>query len=492
MATPDAATCYSALAARDERFDGHFFVGVTTTGIYCRPICAARTPRRDRCRFFGSQAAAERAGFRPCLRCRPELAPGRALIDAVPQLVRRALRRIEDGELDRRDVEDLAGALGVTGRHLRRAMERTLGVSPVELAQTRRLATAKRLLQDSALPVGDVALAAGFGSLRRFNALFRARFGCAPTAVRRSASPGVARDGAIALRLDYRPPFDWDALCAFLAVRAIPGVESVDGETYTRVVADGARRGVVRVEPDPERAALRASVPIAFAGTLAPLVAALRAAFDLDAEPRTVASHLTRDPLLAPLVARRPGLRVPGAFDPFETAVRAVLGQQVSVAAARTLAGRLVARYGAPLGAPTGGLTHAFPGAAVLAAAAPDELASIGMPVSRARSLHALAEGVASGGVDLGRGANPADVEVALRGLPGFGPWTIACVLMRALGAPDAFPAGDLGVRRALGGATARAATVRAEGWRPWRAYAVMHLWRACGENVTASKETSR
>lgn len=441
--TLDPEACYAALAVRDARFDGRFFVGVSTTGVYCRPVCPARTPRRDRCAFFRSPAEAEGAGYRACFRCRPELAPGRAPVDAVPHLVARAVRLVDEGFLNRGSVEALSDRLGVTARHLRRAMQAELGLGPLDLAQSRRMALAKRLLQDTALPVGDVAHASGFSSVRRFNAAFADRFGRTPSSVRRGGDAG----GAIVLRLDYRPPLDWPALLAFLGPRAFPGVERVEADTWRRHVTLDGHTGEVVVRPDPGRPALRAEVAPELLPVLMPLTARLRRLFDLDARPDAVTATLGRDPLLAPSVARRPGLRVPGGFDPFEVALRAVVGQQVSVAAATTLAGRLVARAGGRLPTP--------------AALATADLDAIGMPARRVETLRAVAARFAAGREDLDD-------------LPGIGPWTRAVVALRS-GDPDAFPASDLGVRKALG--SPDEALRRAEAWRPFRAYAVLHLW---------------
>jgi len=475
----DADACYRALVAKDARFDGLFFVGVSTTGIYCRPVCRARTPGRGRCTFFPSAVVAEREGFRACFRCRPELAPGAAPMDAPSRVVATAVARIEEGALNDAGLEDLARELGVTSRHLRRAMHDELGVSPVELAQSKRLALAKRLLHDTRMPVTEVALAAGFGSLRRFNAAFRARFGRPPTEVRRLAGAGDGRETADALTitLAYREPFAWDALLAFLRPRATPGVEAVQGGVYARTARIGKHAGWVRVSQVPGRAALRAEVSLSLAPALMPLVSRLRALFDLDARPDTVASHLRRDPLLRRLVAKRPGLRVPGAFDGFEVAVRAVLGQQVSVAAATTFAGRLAATFGDPLAADDPALRVLFPSASRLARASVAELASIGLTRARAESLAALARAVDAGELRLDSRGDPGIATEALLKLPGIGPWTASYVGMRALGAPDSFPEGDLALRRALGDVTAREAVARAEAWRPWRAYAALHLW---------------
>ncbi|HEY0133702.1 MAG TPA: AlkA N-terminal domain-containing protein, partial [Nannocystis sp.] len=465
--------CYAALTARDARFDGLFFVGVATTGIYCRPVCVARTPRRDRCSFHRSAAEAERAGFRACFRCRPELAPGHASVDALPRLVASAAALIDDGFLNERGVDALAATLGVTARHLRRATEEQLGVSPVELAQTRRLALAKQLLQDTDLGLAELAHASGFRSVRRFNALFLARFGRAPSELRR----GLAASGhGLSLRLDHREPFDWPRLLGFLAARAIPGVEQVGEHGYRRVVHLGGHTGVVHVRAT-RGSALRADIDLALAPVLMPLVVRLRRLFDLDADPIRVAEVLARDPALAPAIARRPGLRVPGSVDGFETAVRAVLGQQVSVRAATTLAGRLVARLGVPISGTHDGLTHRFPTAAELAAVPVAQLAAIGLPATRARTLHTIADAYTR---DLP--TDPADFVTTLTALPGIGDWTAQYLVLRALHHPDAFPAGDLVLRKALGDSSEKAARARAEAWRPWRAYAVMHLWTAHAE----------
>jgi AraC family transcriptional regulator of adaptative response / DNA-3-methyladenine glycosylase II len=477
----DRDACYRALRARDRRFDGAFFVAVSTTGIYCRPICPARVPGRDRCAFFARAAEAERAGYRACFRCRPELAPGLARVDAIPSLVRRATLALDEGSLDGDSVDVLAARLGVSARHLRRAMEAELGVSPIEYAQTRRLALAKRLLQDSSLPITEIAFAAGFGSVRRFNALFSARFRRPPSDVRRRAPTTSSAGDTIAIRLDFRPPIAWSALLAFLRERAIPGVERVDGATYLRTVRLGERTGSLAVSPKGAGApSLVASVSLSLAPELTIVIARLRALFDLDAQPHVIAEHLRGDPRLAPLVRRAPGLRLPGAFDPFEVAVRAVLGQQISVKGATTLAGRLAGAFGRTTVAPWGPARF-FPTAAELAAAPVAALRALGLPEARARTIVDLARAVVQGAIDLSGSAEPAATLAGLLGLRGIGPWTAHYVAMRALGWPDAFVAGDLGVRRALGLSSARAAEARAEPWRPWRAYAVMHLWGTLG-----------
>ena len=492
----DDGACYRALRARDARFDGVFYVGVRTTGIYCRPVCPARTPAEARCAFFAHAAEAERAGFRACFRCRPELSPGLGQIDAVPRLAQRAATKIHAGFLNERSVADLAAELGVTSRHLCRAVESEMGVSPVELGQTRRLALAKQLLQDTTLPLADVAFSAGFGSVRRFNALFQERFGRPPTAVRRDHGAKAGGD-FITLRMGYRAPFDWDALLAFLAARAIPGVERVGAGRYARTVAWGEHAGWLSVTRDEGARSVIARVSLSLAPRLTGITSRLRSLFDLDAQPDVIEGQLGGDELLAPLVAKRPGLRVPGAFDGFEIAVRAVLGQQVSVRGATTLSGRLASRFGRPIesgvvspagcpdtGAAPGaeGLTHTFPGPEALARAGAEALRTIGLPGARAHAIAELARAVDEGRVDLSDGADPTATLRELLELPGIGPWTAHYVGMRALRWPDAFPAGDLAVRKALGVETARAAEERAKPWRPWRAYAAMHLWASLAD----------
>jgi AraC family transcriptional regulator of adaptative response / DNA-3-methyladenine glycosylase II len=472
----DPDSCYRALCARDARFDGVFYVGVKTTGVYCRPICPARTPKSTRCEFFARAVEAEGAGFRACFRCRPELAPGLSSVDALPRLVQIAVARIEAGYLNEHSIDDLASSLCVTSRHLRRAIAAELGVSALELAQMRRLALAKQLLDDGVLSITDVAFGAGFSSVRRFNALCRERLGKAPSDLRRVRMHGADND-CIALRLDYRPPFDWVALLAFLRARAIPGVESVDAHEYRRSVVIGEHSGWLAVSPDPKRHALRARVSLSLSNTLMAVVARLRALFDLDARPDIVTRHLGRDSRLRALLAAHPGLRVPGAFDGFEMAVRAILGQQVSVRAATTLSGRLVARFGSGLASAATGIDRAFPTPLALASATLADVRAVGMPTMRARSVIELACAVAAGGIDLSSTGDPEQVGQALQKIRGLGPWTAQYVAMRVSRWPDAFVAGDLAVQKAMRVTSARAAEQSARAWQPWRAYAVMHLW---------------
>lgn len=459
----DPEGCWRALQARDARFDGRFFVGVSTTGIYCRPICTARTPRRDRCSFHANAATAEKAGFRACFRCRPELAPGHASVDAVSRLVAGALGRIEEGYLDLASIDSLARELGVSSRHLRRVFEVELGVSPIELAQTRRLARAKQLLHDSELSLTAIAYASGFRSLRRFNTAVLERFGRPPSDLRRMRAQPRGAPGHVSLRLDHRAPLDFDELLGFLRARALPGVEVVEDDCYRRRIGDAE----LRVWRDPARASLRLELDVALAPMLARIVAAVRRLFDLDAEPLAIKQVLRRDPLLAPLLRRRPGLRVPGSFDPFETALRAVLGQQVSVAAATTLAGRLLAHFGG------------VPSPSALAASSAESIAALGLPLSRARALIGLADAWDRGVITCARGSDVEQLHAAVVAVPGLGAWTAEYLSMRALHFPDVLPAGDLALRKALGGIASAQVRERARAWRPWRAYAALHLWTA-------------
>ncbi len=471
----DPDTCFHALSARDRRFDGRFFAGVRSTGIYCRPICPARTPRRDGVTFFARAAEAEREGYRACFRCRPELAPGEGPVDAVSRLVAAAAARIEAGFLNEGSVGGLSSLLGVTSRHLRRAVQAELGASPLELAQSRRLGLARQLLRDTTLPVTEVAHGAGFTSLRRFNAAFRSSSGQTPSGFRRAHGEGAA--GSLTLRLAYRPPFDWQTQLRFLAGRCTARVEQVEGDAYRRTVHLGANQGWVSVTANQERPALKVEVAPSLAGVLMPLVARLRALFDLDARPDAVAAVLGCDPRLAASLRAHPGLRVSGAFDGFEAAVRVVTGQQVSVAAATTIAGRLAAALGGAIETPFPGLDLLSAAPEAVSEAGEDRIARLGMPGARARCILALADAHLTGRLSFHREANPVAARAVLLEIPGIGPWAAELIAMRSLGDPDAFPAGDLGVLRALGVSSRREAEALGEQWRPWRAYAVMHLW---------------
>ncbi len=481
----DHAACYRAIQARDARFDGQIFTGVKTTGIYCRPVCPARTPHVENVVFYPSAAAAQAAGLRPCLRCRPEASPDFAAWRGTSNTVSRALALIETGALDAADVGGLAERLGMGERQLRRLFRQHLGASPVAVAQTRRVLLAKQLLHETRLPMAEVALAAGFGSIRRFNETFQALYGRPPGALRGDSTQVSTGNGGLSLRLAYRPPYDWEAMIGFLRLRAIPGVESVEAGRYARSIAIGPERGVLVVRP---AAGNFLAVDIHFPRlpALPAIIARVRRLFDLAADPLAIAAQLGQDSALAPLVAARPGLRVPGAWDGFELAVRAILGQQISVTAATVLAGKIAAAYGEALPADMQGLaagvTHVFPQPAVLAGV---ELG--GMPRKRAAALASLAGAVLADPLVLS-GRRSLDEAIAkLKALPGIGEWTAQYIAMRALREPDAFPHGDIGLMRALADADGRRPSAtellaRAEAWRPWRAYAALHLWTADGE----------
>jgi len=476
--TLDSTTCYRALRARDARFDGRFFVAVSSTRIYCRPVCTVKPPRRENCRFYPSAAAAESGGYRPCLRCRPELAPGNASVDATTRLAQAAASLIEDRVLDEEGLDAIAARLGITDRHLRRAFGAEFGVSPVEYAQTQRLLLAKRLLTDTALPVTDVAYASGFGSLRRFNALFKQRYRLQPTRLRRRMKEAAAAPAdALHFELSYRPPYDWPAVSAFLGARAIAGVETVTDGAYRRTVSvmlEGkAHRGWVEIAPASSKPALRVDVSASLAKALPPVLSRVKGLMDLACNPVEVAEALGE------IARRNPGLRVPGAFDGFEVAVRAILGQQVAVAAARTIAGRLVAAFGEGLETPHAGLNALFPSAQRIAGLPYGRIARLGMPGARAKTVVALARAVADGSLALLPNAEIEPTLEKLRSLPGVGEWTAQYIAMRALAWPDAYPHTDLGVMQALATRDPRKTLAAGEAWRPWRAYAVMHLWHS-------------
>ncbi len=465
----DADTCHAACDAKDRRFDGRFYIGVTSTGIYCRCICPARTPKRQNRTFWPSAAAAEAAGFRPCLMCRPERAPGLAPIDAPARLAAAAYARIEAGALEEQGLEALADDLGVTSRHLRRVMNAQFGASPIDIAQTGRLLTARRLLNETALPITEIAFASGFRSLRRFNATMKDRYGASPSQMR--GRKVIERGETFTVSLSPRGDYNIAPTLQFLATRALPGVEIGNAKRYARTIKIGDASGWLAVGMGPKGLMLTLSENLA--PHLRPLVANVRGAFDLDAEMTTVDAHLAADPELAPDVKREPGVRVPGALDGFETVIRAVLGQQVTVAGARTLTDRLVQSFGASNATfASEGLTHTFPDAPALANAGVNAIAKIGLPRKRAETLHHLARAAAEGRLPLARGAIAAG-RAALAEIPGIGPWTIEYVALRALGDPDAYPATDIALINALG---RRGETL--ENLKPWRAYAAIRLWR--------------
>jgi len=476
----DPQAAYRAVVAHDARFDGRLFVGVTSTGVYCRPVCRVRTPMQRNCRFFHNAPSAEVAGFRPCLRCRPEMAPGLSLVDSPQVLSGIAARMIDEAARAGADLylPDIAVRLGVTDRHLRRIFAAVHGVSPIDYLTTQRLLLAKRLLTDTPLPVTEVAHASGFSSLRRFNDAFSTRYRMSPTALRKER--GFAPRGALVLRLAYRPPYDIDALLGFFAARRVAGVEAVDPatrslrRTLSLVHRGEALRGWLAGRFVAERHEFELQVAASLLPALGTVLERVRQGLDLDADPSLI------DPALAALPGRAmPGLRVPNGMDGFESAVRVILGQQVTVAAARTLVSRLVERFGTPIATPHDDLTRCFPDAATLAGASAEAIGTLGIVRQRVGALQALAREVAAGRIVLHRGAPLAPTLDALRALPGIGEWTVQLIAMRALAWPDAFPATDIGVMNALGTRDAKAVAARSEAWRPWRSYAVMKLWKS-------------
>lgn len=438
--------CYRAVRSRDSRFDGRFFTAVTSTGIYCRPVCPARTPRRKNVAFYPCAAAAEEAGFRPCLRCRPESSPGTPAWLGTSATVSRGLKLINEGALDQGGVDELAGRLGMGSRQLRRLFNEHLGASPLAVALSKRVHMARKLLDETRLTVTEIAYAAGFQSVRRFNAAMQKTYGRSPTSLRKMDRVLDSDEAHLVLRLPYRAPYDWRLLIDFLKPRAIPGVETVRHEAYRREI----EQGVVEVKPSRKEHCLLLRVPVAASRNLASIVERARCLFDVGADPDAIERHLKTNPLLAGRI--KPGLRVPGAWDRFELAVRAVLGQQVSVKGATTLAGRVNASFGLSP-----------------AALARADLTTIGLTRKRAEAVRGLA--TAARCLD-----DPATARERLLEIPGIGPWTVQYIAMRALKEPDAFPSSDLGLRKALS-KTAKQLEKAAEKWRPWRAYAAMHLW---------------
>lgn len=470
-------TCYTALQARDARFDGVFFTGVKTTGIYCRPVCPARTPAPTSCTFFATASAAEVAGFRPCLRCRPELAPGvqgASLADAV-------LRRLQERAVEGTRLEDLDDDLGLGSRQVRRILASEFGVTPLQVVQTQRLLLAKQLLQETNQPISEIALAAGFRSLRNFNALFQERYHMAPSDCRRSGGKTKIGEG-IRLRLAYRVPLAWDVLMDYFRSRLVPGVEEIEGREYRRTVALGDATGWMRVWPHETDAVLIVEISPSLTRHLGAVQARVRRMFDLDARPDAIHEELGADPLLAPVFEKVPGLRVGGAWDTFELAVRAVLGQQITVTAATTLSGRLAARVGSKIETPFENLHRLAITAEALEKLSVDDLCRLGLVSARAAALKHLATVALAGELEFPPGLDHEEAVARLIKLPGIGPWTAHYIAMRALRFPDAFPAADLGLRKAVGGgalAPAKEVELRSQAWRPWRAYAAAALWKS-------------
>jgi AraC family transcriptional regulator of adaptative response / DNA-3-methyladenine glycosylase II len=467
----DPESCYQALLSRDARFDGLVYVGVSSTGIYCRLICNSRRPLKRNCTFFANAAAAEHAGFRPCLRCRPEIAPGNALVDSHNRLAVALGRRIEDGALDETSVCGLAAQMGISERHLRRVIQQEYGVSPNKLLETQRLLSAKLLLTDTTMSITDVAFASGFASVRRFNDAFRINYRLNPSQFRR----GVAREGTTSrfvFDLAYRPPLDWGALLHFLERRLYAGVESITQSSYARTVRVGEHSGWIRVRPSLRRHALSVEIAPQLGRAIPAVITRVRRLFDLRAQPERITQRLGKLAVLCP------GLRLPGAFDGYEVAIRAVLGQQISVKAATTLAGRFAATFGEKVETPFAQLHLSMPTPQRVAHASVDAIMNIGVTSARAHTILAVSRAMAQDPHLLDPGADVEQAIERLKTLPGIGEWTAQYLAMRAFAWPDAFPATDLGIRKALGLDDERKILAHAEIWRPWRAYAAMHLWR--------------
>jgi AraC family transcriptional regulator of adaptative response / DNA-3-methyladenine glycosylase II len=476
---------YNALAARDSRFDGVFFVGVTSTRIYCRPVCRVKAPKAANCRFFDTAQEAEHAGFRPCLRCRPELAPGNAPVDDAQRIAQLIVQRLQEGHFDEEaGLEAIADQFELSSRQIRRIVQQELGVPPIQLLLTRRLLLAKQLLTETMWPMTEVAFASGFSSVRRFNDAFTTRYRMPPTRLRKKATDGataLAEGETSTLQISYRPPYDWKGVLAFLAARALTGIEHVTDHSYARTVQLGTATGWIRVTQSKKQHALLVEFTHSLTPVLPALLGRVRALFDLDARPDVIAKRLRKDARLARAVNANPGLRVPGAFNGFEMGLRAILGQQVTVKAATTIAGRFVEAFGEPIVTSLPELNRLTPVSARIARASIDDIARHGIVAARARSMIALAKAQESGELCLDGGAHhhPDDSMRRLEELPGIGPWTAHYIAMRALRWPDAFPKEDIAVRNNLGGVTAKQAEALSQPWRPWRSYAVMHVWSA-------------
>ncbi len=476
----DWQVCSRARLSRDARFDGKFFIGVLGSRVYCRPICPAPTAKEKNCRYFPSAAAAAEAGFRPCLRCRPECSPGTPAWLGTSNTVSRALRLIGESGLEDGGVEVLAERLGVGSRHLRRLFLQHLGATPSAVAHTRRLHFAKKLIDETSLPMSHVATASGFGCVRRFNAAISNTYHRTPTQIRRLAhQKNTLPENQYLFRLRYRPPYQWESMLAFLAARATPGVETVEMGRYRRSISLNGSDGYFEVSLDQKHEALSVHIQFEDSRALFLIIERIRRMFDLSADWQTIATRLRTDPKLAGRIEVVPGLRVPGCWNGFELATRAILGQQITVKGATVLAGRIVTTFGRPFSAP-GGLTHLFPSPAVLADA---KLTRVGLTGARAETIQALARATCDGRISF-EGVTESDELLArLCEIPGIGQWTAQYVAMRALGEPDAFPSSDLGLLRALELDNSRELERRAEAWRPWRAYAAMYLWNIASES---------
>ncbi|KTC92584.1 MULTISPECIES: AlkA N-terminal domain-containing protein [Legionella] len=485
----DGNVAYNALRSHDPRFDGVFFVGVTSTGIYCRPICPAKTPKLENCRFFESREAAEKSSFRPCLRCRPELAPGNAPADSTRRIAYLIARQLEEKLIrDGANLEDIAQQFSIGSRQLRRILQKEFGVSPIELIQTRRLLLAKQLLTETRLPIIKVAFASGFSSLRRFNDAFIRHYKMPPTRLRKEVAKhekDIDRMDAITLQLSYRPPYDWPSLLEFLSARMIKGVEHVTNESYLRTIRLGKHSGWIKVMNAPQKNALMVELSYSLTPVLPTLLGRLRNMFDLNTRADLIIAQLMKDERLKNSLSKNPGLRLPGAFDGFEMAIRAILGQQITVKAATTIACRFAVAFGEELTTPFPELSLLSPQPERVASATVDDIAGLGIVSARAKSIIALAQAFVSETISLDVGMSPEITIKKLTELPGIGQWTAHYIAMRALHWPDAFPKEDIALRNNLGGVSPKQAEEMSQLWRPWRSYAVLHIWKNLKEERT-------
>lgn len=469
--------CYEAIKAKDSRFDGVFFVGVSTTGVYCRPVCRVRTPRAANCTFFSNAASAEQAGYRPCLRCRPELAPGNSPNDAVKRLAHQAAAQIKAGALIDSNLETLARSFNISDRQLRRAVESEFGVSPIALAQTHRLLLAKQLLTETNLKIIDVAFASGYASVRRFNDAFRKQYRLSPTDLRKNTERPNGQ--SITLRLSYRPPFAWKTLIHFLSSRSSEGLIVVDGETFSSSLCIGENTGWFTVSNNEAQHCLQATIAQTLVPCLSQVIARLRHLFDLDANPIVIENTLRRSKILKPLIKRTPGLRIPGTLDGFELALRAILGQQVTVKAASTLFKRFVEAFGEEIETPIHNLNRLPPSAQTVAQASLQRIINLGLTQKRAETVQTVAREFANNTIELIPNSDFDSVKQTLQNIKGIGPWTADYIAMRALADPDALPASDLGLMKALKVEKPKDVIAATESWRPWRAYGAIHLWNS-------------
>jgi AraC family transcriptional regulator of adaptative response / DNA-3-methyladenine glycosylase II len=489
-------TLYKALIARDSRFDGIFFVGVTSTGISCRPICPVKPPKEANCRFYNSAQEAEQTGFRPCLRCRPELAPGSAPVDDSQRIAHLIVERLEAGVMDEdAGLESIADQFELSSRQIRRIIQKELGVPPIQLILTRRMLLAKQLLTETKLPITEIAFSSGFSSLRRFNDAFNTRYRMPPTRLRKKAVDEIKAITGVntsTLQLSYRPPYDWKGVLAFLKARELKGAEWITDSFYARTVQMGNCKGWIKVTQSKKKNTLMMEFTHDLAPVLPSLLNRVRGLFDLNARPDIISRHLGKDKLLRPMIQASPGMRVPGAFHGFEMGLRAILGQQITVQAATTIAGRLVAAFGEPIVTPYAELHRLTPTPARIAGAVIGEIARHGIVSARCKSILALAQAEVSGTLSLDSGDhhNPDETIQRLAELPGIGQWTAHYIAMRALRWPDAFPKEDIVIRKYLGGVGAKQAEAMAEAWRPWRSYAVLYLWKYGKELIKTKGET--